>query len=106
MSFSKNPISPDRILNAVDQTRRAAKKSGTPVFSFFIDDHFYNVFDIVPDKTDSQKGQFVIKGIKRCFFDLYYHFPSSYIGCYDEHGDRKWMIKDFTEASQEMCDED
>ena len=121
MAFSKQPlVTESRIMYAVDQARRVARESGCPVYSFFIDGHFYNVFDTIPDKTDDPKSQYAIKGVKRCFSDLYYHYPECYIGCYESikptvglNGDRKktmeiirWMIDDFTYATQESIYED
>ena len=101
MSLSKHPLLTfDRKVNAVDQARRVSRKTGTPVYSFLIGEHFYNVLEAMPE-AGNWAGNFAFKNIKRCFSDLYYHYPDSFIGCYDENANRQWMIDDFYIATQE-----
>ena len=101
MAFSKQPLlTQNRIKYAVDQARRVSRQTGTPVYSFLIGEHFYHVFESIPE-AGNWAGNFAFKNIKRCFSDLYDNYPDSFIDCYDENANRQWMIDDFTKATQE-----
>lgn len=86
-----------RIESAVDQTRRITRDKLAQIYSFYINETFINALEYPVEP--SVGGNVSVNGVRKCFHDLYEHFPERYIGCYNVDSSRQDMLEDFRQAA-------